>query len=200
MFLTLKTLPALHAAASSPEGSAALLAAITTTAKRQHAFNAVLAALVQAKGQLQPASAGVIAAVPGAMGRALAEQLVKEPANTVEQAYRLGEHLAGLAAALLPRAAALLDAELGKAARVHGHQPATRPGHNSKPWALEARLEGQGTSPRTLNYRGVLLSANKLQSTQIIDLLETAVSARKQPSWPRRRGVARQRLGSCTRS
>jgi hypothetical protein len=177
MFLVPKTLPALHAVASSPEGSTALLSAITTMAKRQQVMNTVLAALVETKGQVRPAAAGVMAAVPGALGRVLAEQLVERPAVTVEQAYGLGEHLARLAEALLSRAAALMDPELSKAAAyVASKLP---PGQDSKPWALEALLagdsQGQGSTARPLHYKG-LLAGNQQQALQTIEQLAAAVA------------------------
>jgi hypothetical protein len=138
LYLLPHALPPLHALASSPGGSTALLSAITTAAKRQQALNTTLALLLREGGAPAPAAAAVKAAVPGAMGRALAKQLEKQLATTVQHASGLGAALAETAEFMLTRAAALLDPVLAPAAAfLARHLP---PGDDSLVAGLEAVL------------------------------------------------------------
>jgi hypothetical protein len=147
-----RALPPLHAAASTPAGSAALLAAVTTAAKRQRALNAALTALVQAGGAAAPAAAAVAAAVPGAMGRTLAAQLMSQPATMAQHALQLGSTLVDMAEFLLTRAFALLDPVLAPAAAFLARDlPA---GDESRLAGLEA--VANHVLGRNTPYRGVL--------------------------------------------
>jgi hypothetical protein len=76
-------LPDLHAAAGSPQGCRALLAAATTAAKRQHVANCILEQLVAADGGLVPAAAAIQDAVPGPIGFEVVLQLGQDTAMVV---------------------------------------------------------------------------------------------------------------------
>jgi hypothetical protein len=165
----------LHATASSPEGSAALLSAITSAAKKQQAFNIVLAALVQAGGQLTPAAAGVVAALPGPMGRVLAQQVAQQPGSMLEHAYHLGLQLVRQAERLMIRAAALLDPLLAPpAAFLATRMP---PGQDTQLWGLEALLTNPTLDPLETAvgpflYRGML----KCHVCGILEQLQAALA------------------------
>jgi hypothetical protein len=188
------TLPALYAAASSPAGCEALLSATITAAKRQQADQAVLAALVEAGGQLKPAAAAVVAAVPGPLGRALAEQVQWHTATTVQQALSNGVRLASLAEALLTRAAALLDAELGQAAANRAKQlPA---GRIDKPWAVEALFDDPGHSALLMLPYKIMLGTSPQQLAAVTKGMKAALI--QQHAAPARKQAAKlaQGLGS----
>jgi hypothetical protein len=167
----------LHAAASSPKGSAALLSAITSAAKRQRVTQAALAALAQAGGVLAPAAAAVVVAVPGAMGCHLAEQLMQQPGLILEHAFHLGLQLTDLAILMLSRAAALVDPMLAPAAAYL----ATRlpPGQNHQLWGLEVLLtnparaaDGNGCAMPYVSILGAYVDG-------VLEQLEAAVACQQ---------------------
>jgi hypothetical protein len=151
-------LPLLHVAASSPEGSRALLSAVTSAAKAQQAGLVVISALVQTQGQVAPAAAGVVAAVPGRMGQAVAAQVLQQPAIKAHVALEGGLKLAYLVSDLMARAAALLDPVLAPLA---AYLAATQlpPGQDSKPWAVEAALSSTNwlSGASAFKYHGQLV-------------------------------------------
>jgi hypothetical protein len=190
-YLLPHTLPALYAAAGTGAGSEALLWATIKAAKRQHMDQAVLAALVEAGGQLKPAAAGVLAAVPGPMGRALAEQVQRHTATTVQLACASGVRLASLAEALLTRAAALVDPELGEAAAYRAQGlPA---GRNDKPWAVEALFGDPGHSALLMLPYKILLSTSPQQLAAVTKGLEAALI--QQHAAPARKQAAKLAQG-----
>jgi hypothetical protein len=161
MSLLPRRLPLLHVAASSPEGSRALLSAATSAAKAQQVGLVVMSALVQSQGELLPAAAGVAAAVPGRMGQAIAQQLLQQPDALVSQAVNGGLKLAHLGMDLMARAAALLDPVLAPAAAYLAARKLP-PGQDSKPWAVEAALSRLhltvGEVTVMFDYHGLLVT------------------------------------------
>jgi hypothetical protein len=137
-------LPMLHAVASSPAGARALLSVTTSAVKRQQTACIVLAALIQARGELVQAAAGVVNAVPGAMGQTAAEEVLASPRIVVWRAHEEGKDLAQWAGQLIVRALALLDPVLSPLA---AYLAATQlpPGQDSKAWAVEVLLSQSRT-------------------------------------------------------
>jgi hypothetical protein len=144
----------MHAAASSTAGSAALLSAITTAAKKQQAFNTILAALKQPGSGLTPAAAAAaaVAAVPGAMGRILAQQVVQQPDVLLQHGYELGLQLVQLADRLIAYAPALLDPLLAPAAAYLA--TCLPPGQNSQLWGLDMLLANPPAQGSAADVRG----------------------------------------------
>jgi hypothetical protein len=191
-----RTLPALHAAASSPAGSRALLSAAITAAKRQQALNTALAALVAAGGVPAAAAAGVVAAVPGHTGKALGEQLEGDPFGFVEAALHSGIQLSECALELGVRAFALLDASLSPAAGYF----ATRlpPGQDSQLAGLEVLLATRwqhAGEERSFPYL-VLLADNRQQVKGILQHLTTALREWQYASEVKRATKLAEKMGA----
>jgi uncharacterized membrane protein YgcG len=132
-------LPLLHVMAGTPEGSSALLSAVTAVVKRQQVANCALAALIEKGGQVMPAAAGVMAAIPGPAGKAMAQLLVEDTSRAVTEAIDQGLLLAEAASHLMARATAMTDPVLAPLA---GYLAATQlpPGQVSRPWAVVAAV------------------------------------------------------------
>jgi hypothetical protein len=194
-----RNLPFLHGAASSSAGSRALLSAATTAAKRQRVMNVALSALVEAGGVLQLAAAGVMAAVPGPVGQALARQVVSKPASCAEAASSLGLQLAGIAEKMLSRAAALLDPSLTRLAAYRAANMAS--GQDSRLDGLEGCFS---TGFRTASGRVVVFpyvqtletSCNPAEVEHILGELRTALQTWQEECEVKRAAKLADKMGA----